>query len=207
MESFSTEEQQVEAIKRFWKENGTAIILGAVIGLGGLWGWRYYTETQIAQREQASTQYEQLVSALGADEKGFSAAADYIKNNPENSYAMMTALQLAKSAVDSKDFAEAQKQLSWAAEHADDNAIKSLVQLRLARIQLAQEKADDAIKTLSGINMDAYSASVEEIKGDAYSQLGQYEQARQAYVASLDKNANNPLLQLKLDNLAALESK
>ena len=40
MEQFATEEQQVEAIKRFWKEHGTAIIVGAALGLGGLWGWR-----------------------------------------------------------------------------------------------------------------------------------------------------------------------
>lgn len=28
--AYETEEQQVEAIKQFWKENGTAIILGEI---------------------------------------------------------------------------------------------------------------------------------------------------------------------------------
>ena len=37
MEIYNSEEQQVEAIKRFWKENGTAIIAGVVLGLGGLY--------------------------------------------------------------------------------------------------------------------------------------------------------------------------
>ncbi|PAR85254.1 YfgM family protein, partial [Vibrio cholerae] len=44
MELYDTEEQQVEAIKDWWKENGKAVIFGAVIGLGGLFGWRYYQD-------------------------------------------------------------------------------------------------------------------------------------------------------------------
>ena len=53
MEQFATEEQQVEAIKRFWKEHGTAIIVGAALGLGGLWGWRYYSvNTKLRVKKQ-----------------------------------------------------------------------------------------------------------------------------------------------------------
>ncbi|MGU3844696.1 YfgM family protein, partial [Vibrio diabolicus] len=44
MELYDTEEQQVEAIKDWWKENGKAVIIGAVVGLGGLFGWRYYQD-------------------------------------------------------------------------------------------------------------------------------------------------------------------
>ena len=54
VEQFATEEQQVEAIKRFWKENGVAIIIGAALGLSALWGWRYYSESQIIAKEAAS---------------------------------------------------------------------------------------------------------------------------------------------------------
>ena len=68
MEHYETEEQQVEAIKRFWKENGTAIIVGAVLGLGGLWGWRYYNDEQIAAKEQASAAFESQTAALLAED-------------------------------------------------------------------------------------------------------------------------------------------
>ena len=64
MEQFATEEQQVEAIKRFWKDNGTAIIIGAVLGLGGLWGWRYYSDSQLEAKAQASVEYQQAVETL-----------------------------------------------------------------------------------------------------------------------------------------------
>ena len=33
MEIYSTEEQQVDAIKQFWKDYGTSIVVGAVVGL------------------------------------------------------------------------------------------------------------------------------------------------------------------------------
>ena len=33
MTRFETEEQQVEAIKRWWKENGTAVIIGIVLAV------------------------------------------------------------------------------------------------------------------------------------------------------------------------------
>ncbi|WP_438862731.1 YfgM family protein [Neptunicella sp.] len=203
MESFSTEEQQVEAIKRFWKENGTAIILGAVIGLGGLWGWRHYNEQQIAEREAASSQYEQLMGELESGDKGFTQAAEFIKQNPDNSYALLTALQLAKKAVDSKDYAEAEKQLQWATGHAENAAIKGTVQIRLARVQLQLEKFDDALATLAGIELPAFAATADEVKGDVLVKQGKIDQARAAYSQSLELNANNPLLQLKLDNLAA----
>ena len=48
MEQFATEEQQVEAIKRFWKEHGTAIIVGAALGLA--FGPGAYSEAQIEKK-------------------------------------------------------------------------------------------------------------------------------------------------------------
>ena len=67
MEQFATEEQQVEAIKRFWKEHGTAIIVGAALGLGGLWGWRAYSEAQIETKEAASVAYQNAVETFGTE--------------------------------------------------------------------------------------------------------------------------------------------
>ena len=57
IEGYETEEQQVDAIKKWWSENGTALIVVAVIGLAGLWGWRYYGESVIAAQEQTSSEF------------------------------------------------------------------------------------------------------------------------------------------------------
>ena len=38
MEIYNSDEQQAEAIKEWWKENGKAILIGAALGLVGMFG-------------------------------------------------------------------------------------------------------------------------------------------------------------------------
>ena len=123
MEHYETEEQQVEAIKRFWKENGTAIIVGAVLGLGGLWGWRYYNDEQIAAKEQASAAFESQTAALLAEDANFGQAKQYIDENSDTGYALLMAFQLAQQAIDRKDLSEAEKQLEFAAANSQNEAV------------------------------------------------------------------------------------
>ncbi len=202
MEQFATEEQQVEAIKRFWKENGIAIIVGAVIGLGGLWGWRYYNEQQITSQEAASTGYQQAVEALAADASGFTTAVNFVNENQDNGYAYLTSLQLAKEAVERKDLEEAAKQLTFVADNSKDAMLQSVANLRLARVQIEQTSFDTALTTLAKVTDAAFGSQVEEYKGDVFVQQQLFDKARAAYSAALEKNENNNVVKMKLDNLA-----
>lgn len=204
MEQFATEEQQVEAIKRFWKENGIAIIVGAVIGLGGLWGWRYYNDQQISSQEAASAEYQKAVEALAADASGFTTAVDFVNANQDNGYAFLTALLLAKEAVERKDMGEAAKQLTFVAQNSHDNMLKNVANLRLARVQIEQQTLDTALETLGKVTDEAYEGQVEEYKGDVFVQQQLFDKARAAYSAALEKNANNNVVKMKLDNLAVV---
>ncbi|WP_088332459.1 tetratricopeptide repeat protein [Lacimicrobium sp. SS2-24] len=206
MEEYSTEEQQVEAIKKFWKENGTSIILGAVIGLGGLWGWRYYNEERIAAQEQASEQYEQAVIQLVEGEQGYQTAKQFVSENPDNHYAALAALQLAQQAVDAGNLDDAATQLQLAAEKAGVDALAGVARIRLARVQLQQQAYDDAMATLDKVTNESYRSLVLELKGDVYVAQEKPEQARSAYSEALQLNAGNNLLKLKLDNLQVLAS-
>ncbi|MDC0602432.1 tetratricopeptide repeat protein [Aliiglaciecola sp.] len=199
MERFETEEQQVEAIKRFWKENGLAIGIGVVLGIGGLYGWRYYNDSQIASQETASTSYETVVASLNADN---TAQAEAFVDNNNNGYSVLTALQLAKLAVDNEDLAAASKHLQHVATHASDAAIKSVANVRLARIQNALSEYDKALSTLLLVTQDSFKAQVSEIKGDVFVNQGKFEEAKAAYNDSLDADENNQLVKMKLDNLA-----
>ena len=42
MDIYASEEEQVQAIKKWGKENGPGIIAGLILGLGALFGWRYW---------------------------------------------------------------------------------------------------------------------------------------------------------------------
>lgn len=200
MEQFSSEEQQVEAIKKFWKDNGMAIVLGAVLGLGGLYGWRAYNDSQITAREASSDAYQSSIAQIGTDP---TLAQQFVTDNTDSSYAVLAAMQLAKQAIDAKDLAEAEKQLSWVQSHSEQASIKAVATLRLARVQLEQEELEKALNSLSTVADEAFIAQAEEIKGDVYLRQGDIDKARSAYSQSLEKNSNNGLLKMKLDNLAS----
>jgi len=202
MDHYATEEQQVEAIKRFCKENGLAIIVGATLGLGGLWGWRYYNETQREAQEQASIAYQQASEKLGQEDAAYAQALAFVDSHSDSSYAVLTALQLAQQAVERNDLDEALKHLNIAAEGTSVAAIASLARLRIARIQLEQQKLDEVLATLASITDAAYVGQVEEIRGDVYLAQKLFDKARAAYSLALQHNANNNVLQMKLDNIA-----
>ncbi|MCH8537902.1 MAG: tetratricopeptide repeat protein, partial [Alkalimonas sp.] len=105
MEVYSSEEQQVEAIKRFWREYGITIVAGAIIGLGGLYGFRYYQSSQLAQAEQASTGFEQLLQAKeNQQDNWLTDAEQYMAAHERTSYAQFAAMLKARDAVMKGDY-------------------------------------------------------------------------------------------------------
>ncbi len=201
MEQFATEEQQVEAIKRFWKEHGTAIIVGAALGLGGLWGWRAYSEAQIETKEAASVAYQNAVETFGTEDSDAKVKA-FIEENKDSGYASIANLLAAKQAVDAGDLDAAASHLNSVVTFAENDELKVLASLRLSRVQIEMNQLDAALSTLSNVTNDAFAAEVSELKGDVYQKQGKFDDARLAYSNALEKNANNPLLQMKLDNLS-----
>ncbi|WP_137166353.1 YfgM family protein [Salinimonas lutimaris] len=200
MEQFATEEQQVEAIKRFWKDNGTAIIVGAVLGLGGLWGWRYYSDTQIEAKEQASAQYQSAIEQLEND--GANSVEQFISKHPDTGYSNIAGLVLAGKMVNDNNLDGAASQLKQVMDTTSDKHLKSLAGVRLARVQIQQQQADQALNTLNAINDESFKALVAEIKGDAFVQQAKMDDARTAYTEALEADDQNQLVQMKLDNLS-----
>ena len=202
MEQYETEEQQVEAIKRFWKENGLALIIGAFLGLGGLLGWRYYNDSQIAAKEQASFAYEKASEELVKGETGFSQAKTFIDDHSGTGYAMLMSLEMAQQAIERKDLTEAAKHLEFVASNAELSAVQSVAQLRLARIQIEQGAFELALASADKVTDPAFKGQSQEIKGDVYQAQQLFDKARAAYSAALETNGRDQVLKMKLDNLA-----
>jgi predicted negative regulator of RcsB-dependent stress response len=200
MEIYSTEEQQAEAIKRFFRENGLSLALGVIVGLGGLYGWKAYNQNQITTAEQASDAYTKLVES----DSVLASADAFISENKDTQYATLAAFVAAKEAVDAQNLDLANEKLSWIVTNVDNAQLKAIATTRLARVQIAQQQYDDALSTLNAPLPDAFNANVAELKGDIYTQQGNKEQARVAYQAAVDAGGltSNPLLQIKLDDLA-----
>ncbi|WP_440874562.1 YfgM family protein [Thalassotalea sp. PLHSN55] len=205
MDVYQTEEQQVDAIKSYWKENGNTIIAGIVIGLGSFIGYNKYQDYNAEQEVKVAESFQAVMESAGTDEQAFTSAANqFISENSDSSYASLTALALAKQAATSQDWAEVEKQLTVAVSKATDSGIKAIATMRLARVQVQQEQYDNALATLSAQLPASFTAAAEEIKGDVYFKQGKNDLARNAYQAAIDANgvAANPSLQMKLDDLA-----
>lgn len=197
------EEQQVEAIKDWWKANGKSVIIGVVVGIGGILGWRYYQDGITAEQETASHGYSAVISNL--EEKGLEAqkpTQDFITANDKTSYAVLASLQLAKAQVDANKFDDALTQLKWAKLHAKDDTLLPIISYRMARVLTAQSKYDDAISEISAVKSEAWKARNQELMGDIYLLKGDKDAAQKAYIQAQQDGTANQALQMKLDDLA-----
>lgn len=212
-----TEEEQVEAIKKWWDENGTSTVVGIIAALLVVFGYRGWESHVQEQGEMASAVYEDMLQAVSVaspfetiDEERLSTGqflANKLKDEyPDSVYAHMGALFMAKLAVDQDNLEEAEKELTWALENDIDESLEIVVKTRLARIRLAQGKPEEAMQVVSGLEGGAHQSSVEEVIGDIYHEMGELDQAREAYqraVNALKEGDERQYLEMKLDNLVA----
>lgn len=200
------EEQQVERIKEFWSEHGKGIIAGAVIGFGLFFGWRYYDKAQIDAANAASAGYQQVANQLQSDaDNAVANAQQFINEHSGSHYAYLASLQLADHAASNGDLATAVTALQAVTTGADDNNLKALANIRLARVLLAQQQYDAALAAVQTQMPSAYQAAAAELEGDIYAEQGQNSQAREAYQRALASEGESltPALELKLNSLAA----
>ena len=207
MESYTTDEERVEALKRWWKENGLSLIGGLAIGLSVLAGWNYWTDHKHGVAGQASVIYTGMMAAVNQHrhEDAQSSAGELISNYSDSPYAVNAAMALAKIKVEQGNFPAAESQLRWAMGHASQAAIQHIARLRLARVLTAQKKYDDALAEFSGIDTGRFTAMYEELRGDILFSQGHNKEAYAAFQNALSTmdpaSQSKVLLQMKIDSI------
>ncbi len=204
MSVYQTEEEQVEALKRWWKENGTSIIAGIVLGLGGIFGWQAWGSYQDRVGKEASQAFNQLANAVDrGDTESASKQAELLRlEHGGTSYAQFAALAQARLKLEQGDSAAARSQLEWVIAEAKESTIKHLAQLNLARILISDGDLDGAAK-LVDITDGGFAGEFAVLRGDIALQRGDKQSAHDAYTLAMTQEVNNPgLLQMKLDDLA-----
>lgn len=198
------EEEQVEDLKKWWKENGKSIIAGLVIGIGAVVGWRGYNDYRENQAQKAAGDFEQL---LGSVQQGRTEsvmkAGDALKNEYRSTpYAGLAALAMAKVAVEQGDHELAKEQLAWVVDHGGSEEMRTIARLRLARVWFQLGEIDAALALLEGFDANEFVAAYEELRGDLYRAKGQLEKALDAYQKALLANTQTrELVQMKIDDL------
>jgi predicted negative regulator of RcsB-dependent stress response len=204
------EYEQSEQVRKWLRENGLSIVVGVALALALIFGWRQWQAHRAGHHAEAAEQYASLESALaaGQDSKVDAAVNALEKDFADTPYAALGAAARASVAVEQGKLDDAHKALQWAVGHSPTAALKSLYQLRLARVELAQNQAKEALALLDAVPQDSYRATVQELRGDALLKLGRSGDARNAYtsaLSALSADASPGLrdtLQMKLDNLS-----
>jgi len=201
-----TEEEQVEKLKAWFKENGASIVLGIVIGVGGIGGYNYWMHVQETAAAEASSHYTELTAALaGGNNDSVQKQADILLSDyASTNYALIGQLALAKSLVANGDFEKAEAALQQVVGNAAQKPIAFVARSRLAAVQAQSGQYDAALASLAIEFPSEFAAGVEELRGDIYALQGKSAEAIEAYrKAQLadPQPANTEFLQQKLDDL------
>lgn len=211
VEIHSTEEQQVEAIKKWWKENMWSVFVGIAVGVAVLVGGRAWIERQHHNIEAASNEYQTMLNLLstGKNNEAEDRGSELLGKFPDTSYAALAALAMAKIKSEEGDLVAASSQLNWVLNNAKQEPVKHEARLRLGRILLSQNKTTEALGLLNVSDTGMYTPEYEELKGDIYVKEHKPSLARTAYSRALNESPPTAMgrktLQMKLDDLGAAE--
>lgn len=204
-----TEKEQLEAVGKWWKENGSSIVIGLLLGLSALLGGKAWFSHKETQALNASHIYTQMMSQFNREQiaEVRTAANELITNYTGTAYAPLAALVLAKVAVDEGELEAAQAQLQWALDHAGLAEVQHTARIRLIRVLLSAQQYQQAAQLLDATpERGEYDFQYIELEGDLALAQGDSATAAAAYKRALDampaQAPNAGLLTTKYENIA-----
>lgn len=215
----AAEEENIEAIKKWWHENWKQLALLVVIVFPSYVGWQLWQNSQATEAETASDLYEEVL-LLAISEPGVPVTeqeslrildlfellkADY----PSSVYALYGALFAAQQSVNANDLGAAEEFLQWMLDNQQDGLFgrtdEGLIltaNLRLGRVILARGESERALNLVNSIDPKTFEAGFAELRGDIYATMGRIVDARDAYIAAQEAGSNTEGLRMKLDDLS-----
>jgi predicted negative regulator of RcsB-dependent stress response len=202
------EQEQLDALKAWWKQYGNLVLLAVIAGALAVAGWNGWNWYQRNRAAQASALYDALAKAMGAgDAKALRDAGGALtEGHPRTLYASMGALAAARFHFDRGELKNAKAQLEWVIERSPSEEYRQIARLRLAHVLLDEKAYDEALRQLEAKPLEAYAAQVAALRGDVLLAQGRRDDAKAAYRLALDKagsqgGAFRDGVQLRLDAL------
>jgi predicted negative regulator of RcsB-dependent stress response len=201
-----SEKEQLEEIRAWWAEYGRYVIAGVVIAVGLLFGYNQYESSKLSAEVAASVLYESLAANVGEGdlEEAEVVAAELATDYANTSYAAQSKLAMARLYMDKNRDQDAADVLSELIAMRGNRELRKIGRVRLARILLYQDKAQEVVDLLVDQEEEAFAGLYAEALGDAYAALGLIEEAGDAYriaLADTTQTVNRGLVQMKLVDL------
>jgi len=187
MADYLKDDEHVEALKRWWDENGKSTMAAIVLAVAGTVGWQQYQGWSVEQAEQASDLWAametQLTVETGRDVAAARDVGETLKADYQGSiYARFAALQLAALDVKVGDLEGAESELRWAlGKEGSTSELGQLIQLRLARV-LADRGEESAALAILDVGSGAYPVAYATARGDIHLSAGRDQEALDAYL-------------------------
>jgi predicted negative regulator of RcsB-dependent stress response len=218
VDTFRTEEEQVEALRKWWDDNGRSTLFAIIIALAGGFGWQGWKQHQQQQAEAASIRYEELLEATGqsdfeSQKATISHLAEELKSDYSGSvYAQFASLHLARLAVMEDDLESAERELRVVLTMNPPPEVRVLAELRLARVVAARGNPQGGMEILNTAQVGAYEPAYAEARGDMHVQMGEADLAVKAYqravaLAAAAGTGAGESLQLKLQSLTPIPAR
>ena len=175
-----TEEQQLDAIKEWWNKNGNATIIGALLGVGALVGWKGWGSYTEQQYLLASDRYNAMQeSILQQDIDAVMVQAQLLKQDYSTTpYAALASLMLAKAHAENVEHQEALDNLQWVVDNAKQETLRAVARLRMIRLHIVEDRLEEAQVLLNQTYPLSFASLKEELRGDWHASRGEFEEAR-----------------------------
>ena len=205
-----SDEEQLEVLKNWWKENGQSIVIAIALAFFGIFGFQAWNEKAKSNGENASAIYQQMldlnVQEIKKNDEAIFDLCRKLKDDHGNSiYAVLGSLVVTKKLIEANDLESAIVQLRWALDQDHGDSMEDLVRVRLARVLASLNRSKEALLILENHEPQAaHLSSFEETKGDMFFQVGNLASAREAYQKAIaNKRDDQPLalLELKLADI------
>ncbi|HET9331663.1 MAG TPA: tetratricopeptide repeat protein, partial [Steroidobacteraceae bacterium] len=168
MEDYLSEKEQWEWLKAQVRENGLAVLAAIVIGLGVVFGWRWWQARLDSGRLAAGAKYMSMVQALerGDRSQALVNLGELEREHAGSAYTDQARLLAARVYVDNDELDKAAAELAAVSEHSKDRDLGQIARLRLARVQISQGKTDAALATVGdAAGAGAFAARYHEVRG------------------------------------------
>lgn len=203
-----TEEEQLEQLKKWWESNHKSLLAGVVGAIVVVSGVNFWQRQQVGQRTQASQMYQELLdSAAKNNSDSVEKIAEKLSTDfASSAYANYASLQLAKAKVEKGDLEAAKAILEKEISTADSAELQHVARLRLIQLLLASKQYEKGLQLIAEVDpaaTEGFAASYDELQGDLYVAMDRVDEARNAYQSAIRTGQATPLVQFKLDDLAA----
>ena len=182
------DDEQTEKIRHWWKKNGSAIIVGLVLGIGSVAGYQGWGVYQTRQAEAASDLYQEMLRSLENEAltRVRESADRLISKFGSTAYADAASLMLARLDVEAGQPEQAGHHLSRVIDHSKDSAMQHIARLRLVTLALDQGDLKWADQLLKIQPMGGFESRYDELRGDIFTARNDLKNARNAYQSALE---------------------